>query len=153
MFSQPIVNVGLRLSEMACERPDQIAVVEPLGRNAAGKRQYRSLTFRELDADSNLLADGLWSIGARPGTRLVLLVRPSIDFISLVFALFKAGVVTVLIDPGMGRRNLIRCLQDVEPEGFVAIPMVQAIRTLLWHRFAEHTYFCFVYNNPPKRLS
>ena len=140
MSSEPIVNVGVRLSAMARERPEQIAVVEPLGRDAGGKRRYRSLTFRELDDDSNLLADGLWSIGARPGTRLVLLVRPSIDFISLVFALFKAGVVTVLIDPGMGRRNLLRCLQDVEPEGFVAIPAVQAIRTILRWRFPKAKY-------------
>ena len=51
---------------------------------------------------------------------MALLVRPGIDFISLVFALFKAGAVIVLIDPGMGRRNLIRCLAEAEPEGFVA---------------------------------
>ena len=32
-----------------------------------------------------------------------------LDFFSLVFALFKAGVVPVLIDPGIGLRNLGRC--------------------------------------------
>ena len=36
----------------------------------------------------------------------------------------------ILIDPGMGRRSLIRCLAEAEPEGFVAIPLVQAVRTL-----------------------
>ena len=59
------------------------------------------------------------------------MVRPSREFIALVFALFKAGAVVVLIDPGMGRKNLIGCLHDAEPEGFVAIPIVQAIRWLL----------------------
>ena len=39
--------------------------------------------------------------------RLVLMVPQSIDFIALVFALFKAGVVTVLIDPGM-RTSVVR---------------------------------------------
>ena len=70
-------------------------------------------------------------MGVAPGMRLVLLVPPSIDFISLVFALFKAGAVTVLIDPGMGRKNLVECLAEVEPEGFVGIPLAQAVRTLL----------------------
>src|SRR5688500_8961751 len=80
------VNVGLRLSATAAQHPLGVAVAMPLGRDAQGKRLYKSLTFRELDDDSNLLADGLFAMGVRPGTRLVLLVPPSIDFISLVFA-------------------------------------------------------------------
>ena len=64
-------------------------------------------------------------------------MRPGIDFISLVFGLFKAGAVAILIDPGMGRRNLIRCLAEAEPEGFVAIPVVQAVRTLLARPFSQ----------------
>lgn len=127
----PVVNVGLRLTEMARRMPDTVAVAMPLGRGRDGRRQYRSVTFRELDADTDLLADGLQELGVVPGTRLVLLVRPSIDFIALVFALFKSGAVTVLIDPGMGRANLIRCLEEARPAGFVAIPMVHAVRSLL----------------------
>src|SRR5207237_3484638 len=98
------------------------------------------VTFKQLDDDSNLLADGLASIGAKSGSRLVLMVPPSIDFISLVFAMFKAGVVTVLIDPGMGRRNLIRCLAECEPEGFIDVPLAQAVRTLLRFRFPKARY-------------
>jgi acyl-CoA synthetase (AMP-forming)/AMP-acid ligase II len=132
-----IVNVGLRLCETARTNPDGMAIAMPRGRDASGKRQYQSLTFRELDDDSNLLADGLASMGVRPGTRLVLMVPPSIDFISFVFAMFKAGVISVLIDPGMGRRNLIRCLAESEPEGFVGIPLAQAVRALLRRRFPK----------------
>lgn len=120
---------------MAESRPDAAAVVEPLGYDAHGKRLYRSVTFRELDQDSDRIAGGLRELGVRPGTRLALLVRPGIDFISLVFALFKAGAVAILIDPGMGRSNLIRCLAEAEPEGFVAIPIVHAIRCACRWRF------------------
>ncbi len=73
-----------------------------------------------------MLARGLIAMGVTPGMRLVLIVPPSIEFISLVFALFKSGVVQILIDPGMGRRNLIRCLAEAEPEGFIGIPLVHA---------------------------
>ena len=70
-------------------------------------------------------------MGVPPGTKLALLVPQGIDLVSLVFGFYKAGVVAVLIDPGMGRRNMIRCLAEAEPEGFVAIPVAQAIRSLL----------------------
>jgi len=132
-----LVNVGRRLSLTAASNPHGVAVAMPSGRDAAGKRIYESLTFKQLDDDSNLLADGLVSLGVRPFARLVLLVPPSIDFISLVFAMFKAGVVTVLIDPGMGRRNLVGCLAESEPEGFIGIPLAHAVRTLLKRRFPK----------------
>lgn len=129
------VNVASRLSETARTNPDGVAVVMPTQRDARGKRQYATITFGELDRDTNAIAAGLRAMGVRPGTKLVLLVRPSIDFVTLVFALFKVGAITVLIDPGMGRMSLIRCLQEVDPEGFVAIPPVHALRVLLRHRF------------------
>ncbi len=69
--------------------------------------------------------------------RLALMVRPGIDFISLVFALFKAGAVALLIDPGMGRRSMIQCLAESRPEGFVAISLVQALRVMMRRRFPE----------------
>ncbi len=125
------VNVGLRLAQTAAADPEGIAVVEPGRRGRDGKRTYRCLTFAQLDADSDLLADGLRTMGVPPEARMVLMVRPSIDFIALVFALFKAGMVSVLIDPGSGRRSLIQCLREVQPDGFVAIPLAHAIRCVL----------------------
>lgn len=147
----PPINVGLRLSATASQNPNGIAIAMPLPRGAglwpakkighkqaaSSGRNYQTLTFQQLNEDSNLLADGLLQMGVIPGTRLVLLVPPSIDFISLVFALFKAGVVTVLIDPGMGRRNLIRCLSESEPEGFIGIPLAHVVRTVLRGRFPK----------------
>ena len=131
------VNVGGRLTAMAARVPNQVAVVEPLERDAMGRRRYRSLTFRELDDDSDRIAAGLDAIGVRPGMRLVLLVRPGIDFISLVFALFKAGVVTILVDPGLGRSNMLSCLEESRPDGFIAIPLAQAVRRFYGGRFPQ----------------
>ena len=105
-----LLNVTGRLTAVALAMPDAIAVVEPLGYDRDGKRRYRHITFRELDDDSSRIAAGLQALGVMPGTQLALLVRPGIDFLSLVVALLKAAAVIVLIDPGMGRGNLIRCL-------------------------------------------
>lgn len=138
------VNVGWRLSETAVRDPRGIAIVEPVGREANGRRRYRQVTFAELEDDTNRIAAGLQAMGVQPQTRLVLLVRPGIDFIALVFALFKAGVVTVLIDPGMGRRHLLRCLAEAQPEGFVAIPLAHAVRRLFAHRFPRSRHLVTV---------
>ncbi len=127
-------TVADRLAEYARKNADQTAVVEPAGQRG-GKYQYRSVTYAELDADSNRIANGLIAMGVKPGTRLALLVPPGIKFFSLVFGLLKSGAVAILIDPGMGRRNLIRCLAEADPEGFVAISKAQAIRTVLRNRF------------------
>ena len=132
-----IVNVATRLRAMARSMPDAISVVEPLAYGADGRRCYRHVTFDELDRDSDRIAFGLRDRGVQSGTRLALLVRPGVDFVSLVFALFKAQAVAILIDPGMGPRNAVRCLAEVQPEGFVAIPPAQAVRAVLRHRFPK----------------
>lgn len=130
-------NVGLLLAEVAAARPEQVAVAMPTGRDKQGKRQYRSVTFAQLEEDSNRLAAGMAKMGVTPGTRLALMVKPSIEFVSLVFALFKVGAVSILIDPGMGRKNLLGCLDQAKPEGFVAISLAQAVRVLCGRRYRE----------------
>ena len=122
------LNVADRLAKMAVQLPDQLAVVTA----RRGSAKYDTITFRQLDVDATQIALGLVAWGVEPGTRLALLVRPGIEFVTLVFALLRAGVVIVLVDPGLGRKNLVRCLADAEPEGFVAVPVAQAAR--LWFR-------------------
>jgi acyl-CoA synthetase (AMP-forming)/AMP-acid ligase II len=82
-----------------------------------------------------MIARGLSRWGVRPGMRLAMLVPFGGQFIELVFALLKAGVVVVLIDPGIGRKHLVQCLSDARPDGFVGIPKAQAIRSILRGRF------------------
>ena len=126
----PSLNIADRLRDSARKWPWRRAVVCPVGRDREGRATYSQLTFRQLDQESDRLALGLQRIGVKPGCRLVLMVRPSLEFIALTFALFKAGAVIVLIDPGMGRTSIFKCLEEVDPEGFIAIPAVHWIRTL-----------------------
>jgi acyl-CoA synthetase (AMP-forming)/AMP-acid ligase II len=131
------VNIAERLRESARLYPHQKAVVFPAGRDSRGRVTYTHLTFAQLDEESDRLAKGLINFGVQPGHRLVLMVRPSLEFIALTFALFKTGAVAVLIDPGMGRSNIFDCLETVEPDGFVAIPIVQAVRAVNRRKFAS----------------
>lgn len=117
---------------MAAELPDQPAVVMA---NAAGEsEQY---TLRELDEHSTVLARGLQHMGLVKGTRAVLMVPPGLDFFAMVFALFKAGVVLVGIDPGMGVKHIGKCLAQAEPDAFIGNRRAHLARRL--GGWARHT--------------
>ncbi len=128
------VNVAAHLSLMAAREPARPAVILP--RFAAdGSVRTEQMTFRELDEDSGHIAHGLQSLGITASMRTALMVPPSLDFFSLTFALFKLGAVPVLIDPGMGIRNLGVCLGEAEPEAFIGIPKAHLARRVLgWGR-------------------
>lgn len=132
------MNVASRLKGQATANPNQIAIASTLDRYRAGRRRsYRTVSLRDLDARSSVIAAGLQSMGIGPGKRIALLVRFGEDFITLVFALLKAGATMVLVDPGMGRKNLIKCLEATQPDGFVAIPIAHAIVKTLSSRFPK----------------
>ena len=81
-----------------------MAVVVPEGRTRQGRVRYSHVTYHQLDEDSDRIALGLAECGVEPADRAAVMVRPGLDFFALAFGLFKAGVVPVLIDPGMGSR-------------------------------------------------
>ena len=139
-MSHALLNIADRLSNSAALRPNQPAVVVAKRHRRTGTLRYKQLSFGQLDRQSHQLASGLAEMGVKPGTRLVLMVRPGLEFIALTFAAFKAGAVVVLIDPGMGRSTIFGCLENVEPEGFIAIGLVHLIRKLNARKFPHARY-------------
>jgi acyl-CoA synthetase (AMP-forming)/AMP-acid ligase II len=129
------VNIAAPLRAMAEARPQTLAIAQPYGRDRHGGIRYRHYTYRELNDESDALARGFERIGIRRGVRTVLMVKPSLEFFALTFALFKVGAAIVLIDPGMVMKNLGVCLTEAEPEAFVGIPKAHLARVLLgWGR-------------------
>lgn len=127
-------NVAARLSTVANLMPGAIAIAQ-LTKDWLGRQGYGVTTFKNLDQRSDAIARGLLHWGVRPGMRMAMLVPFSSEFIELTFALLKAGVVPVLVDPGMGRQHLVQCLSESAPDGFLGIPKAQAIRTVLRSKF------------------
>ena len=124
------MNIAGHLPRVAAERPDALAVACPDRRGG-----FVEATFRQLDDRSDAIARGLLRSGVSAGERAAVLVKPGHDFFALTFALFKAGVVPVLIDPGIGVRNFGRCLAEAEPSLFFGIPPAILARKLLgWGR-------------------
>ena len=128
-------NIAGALFRMAEQQPDATAIYYPRGPRSAGRARYQSLSYRELAADAQRIGAGLASIGIGRGTRCALMVRPSPDFFALSFGLFHAGVVPVIVDPGIGLRSLGACLLEARPEAFIGIPPAHAARLLFrWAR-------------------
>ena len=128
-------NIAASLSFMASRQPERAAIHCPAGRDAVGVAIYKTLTYAELEREVGLLASGLIAYGIGPGVRTALMVRPSIELFVLMFALFRAGAVPVLIDPGIDRRALKQCLDEARPQAFIGVPMAHVGRVLLgWGR-------------------
>ena len=129
-------NIASHLPVMAQQQPDTHAVVvQSTGtREKSEATLYKnSYTYKKLDEVSNIIANGLKFHGISKGTRTVLMVKPGLDFFALVFALFKLEAVLVAVDPGMGIKNLGKCLTEAEPEAFIGISTAHIARlTLGW---------------------
>lgn len=128
------MNIAQALTRQALTQPDGIALIIPQQRTRQGWKDRR-YSYRELDELSSRLAAGLADEGITPGTRVAFMVPPSLEFFALFFALFKAGAVPVLIDPGIGIKPLRTCLGEARPEVFLGITKAHVARVVLgWGR-------------------
>lgn len=124
-------NVASHLPAIAEKLPDTYAVVEQ-SRDKSVEKLYKSAyTYKQLDDASNLIANGLEAHGITKGSRTVLMVQPGLDFFAIVFALFKLEAVLVAVDPGMGIKNLSKCLAEAEPEAFIGNAKANVARVVL----------------------
>ncbi len=123
------MNVALAVEQMAHQQPDVPAIYYPQRRG--NTLTYIHYTYRQLLEMSDSLARGLESCGVRRGMRTALMVKPSLEFFALAFAMVRAGIVPIIIDPGIGLKNLKACLAEAQPEAFIGIPTAHAARIVL----------------------
>jgi acyl-CoA synthetase (AMP-forming)/AMP-acid ligase II len=107
---------------------------------------YTHLTFQQLDKLSNAFARGLSAYGVERGMKILLFVKPGLDFYALAYGLFKIGAVPVLIDPGMGRSSFLECIESIAPEGLIGIPKAHIAR-LLFRRYFRSLRFLVTAGN------
>ena len=124
-------NIAAHLPEMARLQPETAAIFCPVGHHPNGTPRYTCTSYRQLDQESDRIAHGLETLGIGRGVRTVLMVPPSEEFFALTFALFKVGAIPILIDPGMGVKNLKVCIAEAQPTAFIGIPKAHIARCLL----------------------
>src|SRR5438105_15715111 len=114
-------NGASRLRAHAAERPDAPALRIPSAHYTADKPVWDTVTFAELDRRSDAYARGLRAHGVRPGDRTLMLFKPSADYFAVSFGLSKLGAVPVLLDPRMGLRRLLRCIEQAAPRVVIGL--------------------------------
>jgi len=134
-------NVARFLADRARESPRGNAVVAPSGKD------FTLWTWAQLQQRSSRVAHGLTRLGLKPGDRCCVFVRPGLQWIALVHGLFQLGAVPVLIDPGMGRRSLLACIQRIRPRALIAVPRVHLARWMV--RAAFESVEIFVWAGQP----
>jgi amino acid adenylation domain-containing protein len=77
--------------DAAARYPEREAVVEP---------GEGSVTYRELAILSDRLRDRLHALGVRPGDRVGICMRKSIDAVAAMYGILKVGAAYVPVDPG-----------------------------------------------------
>lgn len=123
-------NIAQSLEAMARQAPFRRAVVFPAGRDAQGRAKYLQFSYQQLNELVDSYAYGLSNYGIQQGERTLMMVRPGVELIAVVFALAKIGAVPIIIDPGMGRKAFLQCVTESEPTALVGIPLGHALSKL-----------------------
>jgi acyl-CoA synthetase (AMP-forming)/AMP-acid ligase II len=139
--SDSVCNIAGALAWQARRQPGTVAVRYPKRSLLRRKPRYAACSYRDLDELTDAYARGLLAHGITAGMRTALMLRPGLDFIAVFFALFKAGAVPVLIDPGIDRKVLGQCLEEAAPEAFIGVTKAQLARRLLGWAKASCTKF------------
>nr|WP_314145613.1 non-ribosomal peptide synthetase [uncultured Rhodococcus sp.] len=85
--------------------PDNVAVIDGL----------RSLTYREMDRQSNALADKLIRAGARPGVLVAIAYERSVEYLVAIWAVAKTGAGFLSIDPSQPVARVQEILLSAAP--------------------------------------
>jgi acyl-coenzyme A synthetase/AMP-(fatty) acid ligase len=128
MSAENQANLCRHLLDAANNYPTSLAVA--VQKKHLGKLIYQEMNFEQLHQRSDQLAFAFNQYGLNAGDKAVLMVTPSLDFFSITFALFKAGIIPILVDPGMGTKNLKQCFIESKPDAFIGITKAHLARRL-----------------------
>lgn len=102
-------TMGEFLRARAAELPESIAVV-------GGDARW---TYAELDQRADALAAGFQRLGLNPGERVIVQLPNRPEFLSVVFGLFRSGLVPVFALPAHRSREIVHFARAAEATAYV----------------------------------
>jgi len=130
-------NIARHLDRMAAAQPGATALKVPQGRTASGEIDYLAVSFGGLLAETVAWRARFAARGLRRGDRALVMVGPGLPLVASVFALFRAGAVPVVIDPGMGLAGFLSCVGRARPRALVAVPLAQMLSRVCRRAFCS----------------
>jgi long-chain acyl-CoA synthetase len=109
----PSESLTFPLRNAARRFPEKVAVIAP---EAGGKET----TYRSLEDQSSLLAAVLAGAGIRPGDRIALWMKNSLEYILSFYGILKAGAVVVPISTHYGEREVLHQLNTTQASCLIA---------------------------------
>jgi acyl-CoA synthetase (AMP-forming)/AMP-acid ligase II len=80
------------------------------------------ITFRQLELAANNLAQGLLTLGVKPGDRVAVMAQNCLEFPIIVFAVAKCGAVLVPINFRYEKNELVYVIKNSEPRVLIYGP-------------------------------
>ena len=93
-----------------------------------GSLAHKSITFKELENKIDSYGNAFVNWGIKKGDRSLVFIRPSTDFVAVIFALFKIGAIPVLMDPGISK--LFSLIKKVQAKVLIGTPLIHILRFL-----------------------
>ena len=126
------MNILSLLAEKAEIHPNKIAFAFLQNKT----NEYDQISFRELDIKSSRVAIYLSNNGFSKGMKTLVLVRPSIDFIILIYGMFKLGVVPIFppninLKSSNGRKQFRSILERANIDALIGSRKILLISYLL----------------------
>ena len=122
------MNIASKITRNAYLYPHKKAIICAT-KNSMGIN-YEDMTFSQLENCINQYALSLEKSGIKKGDKVLLLIRPSLWFAPLVFALFKMEAVVILMDKGAGLLKLLSSISQVAPRVLIGEPSVFLLRLI-----------------------
>jgi len=101
------------VAKWAKDRPEAPAILSAEGN--------RTVTWREFDRISTVLAKELSRLGFTKGDFLVTLLPLSVDHVLLEYSCFKIGVIVAPLDLRLSSAEVMRVLEILRPRGFAGL--------------------------------
>lgn len=132
------VNVARLLAQRAEEAPQRVALKVPLGRErGTGRIRYAAYSYAELHRLSEAAARAFHEQGIRREMRVLVLVKPGLELMVVVYALFKLGALPVVADPGLGRQAFLRCVRQAQPQVLIGVPLALLLSRIYRKTFSS----------------
>lgn len=136
-------NIYLTFEEVAQKQPSKTAVVIPIIHHQREVQSYQYYSFDDLLLSIRKYANGFLSAGLKPDMKALVFIKPGLELISIAFALAKIGIVPVLIDAGIGMRNVLDCVRQAKPDIFIGIPKAFVLK-ICNHQAFDSVKFNFI---------
>ncbi len=105
-------NLADLLSRASAARPDTVALVGAGTTPDGASASEATLTWQELDELATRLASGLERLGLVAGNRVAIATANRLEFVALYFAVLRARLVAVPVNPRSATGELLRVVSD-----------------------------------------